>query len=108
MFSTDNLEQGEGVTFAMAESHSTMTAAERVRAALVGAPVDRVPFCFWHHFQPEGSGERMAELTRSFFHDKFDLDIIKIMPDLPYPAPDHPIEAADLANLPSLDLTTPI
>ena len=42
-------------------------ADERVHAALKGEPVDRVPFCFWHHFKPEGSGERMAALTMEFF-----------------------------------------
>ncbi len=64
-----------------------MTPGERVRAALKGEPVDRVPFCFWHHFKPEGSGERMAALTLEFFRQKFDLDIVKIMPDLVYPNP---------------------
>ena len=63
----------------------SMTSGERVRAALKGEAVDRMPFCFWHHFKPEGSGERMAELTLEFFRTKFDLDIVKIMPDLLYP-----------------------
>jgi uroporphyrinogen decarboxylase len=85
-----------------------MTANERVRAALNGAPVDRVPFVFWHHFRPEGSGERLAQLTKAFFHDTFDLDIIKIMPDLPYPEPGRSITAAELRDLPRLDLNTPI
>jgi uroporphyrinogen decarboxylase len=78
-----------------------MTAGERVRAALEGAPVDRVPFCFWHHFRPEGSGERMAQLTLEFFHQKFDLDIVKIMPDLPYPDP-HALQWSMVPRL-SLD-----
>jgi uroporphyrinogen decarboxylase len=92
----------------MSASPSRMTAGERVRAALVGAPVDRVPFVFWHHFRPAGSGERMAELTKEFFHDKFDLDIIKIMPDLPYPEPGRGITASELRDLPRLGLETPI
>lgn len=92
----------------MSASQSGMTAGERVRAALAGDPVDRVPFCFWHHFQPEGSGERLAQLTKAFFHDTFDLDIIKIMPDLPYPEPGRGITAAQLQDLPKLDLRTPI
>ena len=54
-----------------------MTASERVRAAIAGEHVDRVPFCFWHHFKPEGSGERMAELTMEFFREKFDLALHK-------------------------------
>jgi uroporphyrinogen decarboxylase len=85
-----------------------MTAGERVRAALEGAPVDRVPLIFWHHFRPEGSGERLAQLTKEFFHDTFDLDIIKIMPDLPYPEPGRQISSMELRTLPHLDLQTPI
>lgn len=87
---------------------TTMTPGERVRAALKGEPVDRVPFCFWHHFKPEGSGERMADLTLGFFHNQFALDIIKIMPDLRYPSPEPAIaQATDWARLPRLGLETP-
>jgi uroporphyrinogen decarboxylase len=86
----------------------TMTASARVHAALKGEPVDRVPFCFWHHFQPAGSGERMADLTLEFFQHKFNLDIIKIMPDLPYPHPDEPLQDAIQARfLPRLTLDIP-
>lgn len=88
---------------------SSMTASQRVHAALKGEPVDRVPLCFWHHFKPEGSGERMAALTMEFFRHKFDLDIVKIMPDLPYPAPEDALEeATQLRFLPKLSLDTPM
>ncbi len=30
-----------------------MTRTERVMAAVRGEPVDRLPICFWHHFEPE-------------------------------------------------------
>jgi uroporphyrinogen decarboxylase len=87
---------------------NTMTPGERVHAALKGEPVDRVPFCFWHHFKPEGSGERLAALTMEFFVQKFHLDIVKVMPDLPYPDPPAPItDAAQLRSLPRLGLDTP-
>lgn len=85
-----------------------MTAEQRVRAALVGAPVDRVPLLFWHHFKPEGSGEHLAQLTKAFFFDTFQLDIVKIMPDLPYPEPGRGITATALRTLPKLGLETPI
>ncbi len=88
---------------------TSITPGERVRAALRGEHVDRVPFCFWHHFKPEGSGERMADLTMEFFVQKFNLDIVKIMPDLPYPQPDDPlIEAEQMRFLPRLDLDIPM
>jgi uroporphyrinogen decarboxylase len=86
-----------------------MTASERVHAALEGEAVDRVPFCFWHHFRPQGSGEKLAELTKEFFCDKFQLDIVKIMPDLPYPEPEELIiEAEQMRILPRLELETPM
>jgi uroporphyrinogen decarboxylase len=87
----------------MTTSPKPMTASERVRAAIAGEHVDRVPFCFWHHFKPEGSGERMAELTMEFFRTKFDLDIVKIMPDLLYPDP----HTKQWSALPRLGLDTP-
>jgi len=86
-----------------------MTPGERVHAAVKGEPVDRVPFCFWHHFKPEGSGERLAAFTMEFFVEKFHLDIAKIMPDLPYPAPEQPlVEAEQMRFLPRLNLDTPM
>ena len=64
-----------------------MSRTERVMAAVNGDPVDRLPVAFWHHFQPEGSGRAMAEATLRFFDEEFDLDIAKMMPDIPYPMP---------------------
>ena len=72
-----------------------MTRTERVQAAVKGAEVDRVPICFWHHFQPEGSGRAMAEATLRFFDDEFALDIAKVMPDLAYPFPKKSISSID-------------
>ena len=72
-----------------------MTRTERVRAALRGEEVDRIPVAFWHHFRPEGSGRRQAELTLGFFDEQFDLDICKIMPDIPYPFPRKSITDAN-------------
>ena len=72
-----------------------MTRTERVQAAVNGAEVDRVPVCFWHHFQPEGSGRAMAEATLRFFDDEFALDIAKVMPDLPYPFPKKSISSVE-------------
>ncbi len=72
-----------------------MTRTERVMAAVNGEPVDRVPVCFWHHFQPAGSGRALAEATLRFFDETFDLDIAKLMPDLPYPFPHHAVQTVD-------------
>jgi uroporphyrinogen decarboxylase len=72
-----------------------MTRTERVEAAVNGAEVDRVPVMFWHHFQPEGSGRAMANATLQFFDEEFDLDIAKVMPDIPYPFPHKSIASVD-------------
>jgi uroporphyrinogen decarboxylase len=72
-----------------------MTRVERVQAAVAGEEVDRIPVCFWHHFQPEGSGRAMAEATLRFFDEEFDLDIAKVMPDIPYPFPQRSINSVD-------------
>ncbi len=86
-----------------------MTPYERVQNALHGKPVDRVPVIFWRHFRPEGSGEKLAELTYEFFVQKFALDIVKIMPDLPYPMPSGNFATAeDIKNLPVFDQNIPL
>jgi uroporphyrinogen decarboxylase len=72
-----------------------MTRTERVMAAVRGEPVDRLPVCFWHHFEPAGSGRRLAEASLRFFDETFDLDILKIMPDIPYPFPRRSLKTAD-------------
>lgn len=72
-----------------------MTRTERVRAAVGGQPVDRLPLCFWHHFHPAGCGARLAEETLRFFDQEFGLDIVKVMPDLPYPFPRRSIRDPD-------------
>ncbi len=75
--------------------YEEMTRTDRVRAALRGEEVDRIPVAFWHHFKPEGSGRRQAELTLDFFDRAFDLDICKVMPDIPYPFPRKSISDVD-------------
>lgn len=72
-----------------------LTKTERVAAAVNGEEVDRIPVCFWHHFEPEGSGRKMAQATLDFFENEFDLDILKIMPDIPYPFPRKSIHDAE-------------
>jgi uroporphyrinogen decarboxylase len=89
----------------MMQRQAQMTRTERVRAAVAGQSVDRVPVCFWHHFRPEGSGARLADLTYRFFVQTFDLDIVKVMPDIPYAAslPQKVTAAEDWAGYQRLD-----
>jgi uroporphyrinogen decarboxylase len=71
-----------------------LTKLERVRAAVQGQEVDRVPFCFWHHFKPRANPHALARATLEFFGG-FDLDIFKIMPDIPYPFPADSIQRGE-------------
>ena len=69
-------EAGEGLSLERID----MNKLERVRAALAGKPVDRVPISFWRHF-PDIDEDPLAladQLLR--FHEKFDLDFLKVMP----------------------------
>ena len=69
-------------------SKAQMSKGERVKAALQGERVDRVPFTFWHHFGLEKlPGEKHAEATVAFYR-KYDVDLLKVMSDYPYPLPE--------------------
>jgi uroporphyrinogen decarboxylase len=96
-----------GATTHDAATNGAMSKTERVMAAVNGEPVDRLPICFWHHFEPEGSGRKLANATYRFFQETFDLDILKVMPDIPYPFPRKSIRSAeDWRMVEPLSLTT--
>lgn len=72
----------------LASPKSQMTKVARVKAALRGERVDRVPFTCWHHFGLEKQpGEKHAEATIEFYR-RYDVDLLKVMSDFPYPAPE--------------------
>jgi len=72
----------------LASGKSQMNKVERVKAALRGERVDRVPFTCWRHFGLEKQpGEKHAEATIEFYRT-FDVDLLKVMSDFPYPAPE--------------------
>ncbi|HVC32025.1 MAG TPA: uroporphyrinogen decarboxylase family protein [Chloroflexota bacterium] len=73
---------------------ASMSKRERVWAAVHGEGVDRPPFFFWHHFRPHNVPHALAQATIDFF-GRFDLDIYKIMPDMPYPFPPNSIHGPD-------------
>jgi uroporphyrinogen decarboxylase len=73
---------------------------ERIQKTLNGEKVDRLPFCFWHHFRQARNGEELANLTFNFFKDEFKQDIIKIMPDIAYPVAKNSVsDAVTLSKL---------
>jgi uroporphyrinogen decarboxylase len=57
-----------------------MTKRERVTAALARQPVDRPPVAFWRHVpQLDHDPRRLADAMLTF-HERWDLDLIKVMP----------------------------
>lgn len=71
-----------------------MTKRDRLWATVHGEAVDRPPFLFWHHFAPHNVPHALAQSTLDFF-GRYDLDVYKIMPDMPYPFPQNSIRRAD-------------
>jgi uroporphyrinogen decarboxylase len=64
-----------------------MSKTDRIKSVLKGDRVDRLPVTFWHHFRLEKyPGEKHAEATLDFYR-KFDVDLLKVMSDFPYPLP---------------------
>jgi uroporphyrinogen decarboxylase len=57
-----------------------MTRRERVRAALGGEPVDRVPIAFWGHFASDPRTAEAITAETVAFQRRFDWDFVKVMP----------------------------
>jgi len=63
---------------------SGMTKRERVRAALAGQPVDRVPVAFWRHWPiADQEAEPLARATLEY-QRRFDWDFCKLTPSHTY------------------------
>jgi uroporphyrinogen decarboxylase len=67
---------------------AALSARARVDRALAGRDVDRLPISLWHHFGLEKEGPaRHAQATLAF-HRAYRTDLVKVMSDFPFPAPD--------------------
>jgi uroporphyrinogen decarboxylase len=71
-----------------------MTKRERVRAALSGQPVDRVPISLWRHFPDRDLDPLALAEALVAFHRRYDLDFIKLMPNGVYCVEDWGCETA--------------
>lgn len=63
---------------------SSMTSRERVRAAVRGDDVDRVPFAVWRHFYPDEADAPMLAATTYAFTKRHKLDLVKLNPRAHY------------------------
>jgi uroporphyrinogen decarboxylase len=89
---------------------SEMTKRERIKAAVACGDVDRVPFSFWYHFLEveDKAGEEFIG-SEIAFAEKYDVDFLKVMHDIPYDMPPSmPVirEPADWRRLEPLDVRT--
>jgi uroporphyrinogen decarboxylase len=76
-----------------------MDRVERVRAALAGAPVDRVPASFWYHFPPDRAHGPASVRAHLDYYLASGIDFLKVMNEHPY-EPNAPISCpADWRNL---------
>ena len=57
-----------------------MSKIERVKAAITGEEVDRVPISLWQHFPWADQDPKTLAETQLAFQKKFDLDFVKCMP----------------------------
>lgn len=56
-----------------------MNKKERIKAAIEGAPVDKIPYSFWSHFPKEDlDSVKLARKTYDFYKE-YDIDFVKTM-----------------------------
>ena len=85
-----------------------MTHWERVRAALEGEDVDRVPVSMWRHFfSKETSAESLAEVMLSF-QNRFDWDFMKVNPRASYHVEDWGVKTKYDGDTPPIVVETPV
>ena len=75
----------------------TMSKIERVQAALRGDPVDRPPFTFWFHYDPDRVAGWPAAEAHLATYRQYDTDLLKVMNDNGYDLPPG-VEQIDSAD----------
>jgi uroporphyrinogen decarboxylase len=84
-----------------------MNKIERVRAALSGAEVDRVPASFWFHFPAQQARGQAAVDAHLDFYRRSGVDFLKVMNEHPYQPGVEIQEPADWARLRPAPLSSP-
>lgn len=84
-----------------------MNKIERVRAALAGGSVDRVPAGFWFHFTPDKAhGEASVKAHLDYFRES-DVDFLKVMNEHPYRSDTNIQAPADWRHVRPAPLSAP-
>jgi uroporphyrinogen decarboxylase len=84
-----------------------MNKIERVRAALRGEAVDRVPASFWFHFPPEQAHGQASVQAHVDYYRAAGLDFLKVMNEHPYRANVEIKTPADWRRLRPAPLSAP-
>jgi uroporphyrinogen decarboxylase len=85
-----------------------MTHRERIRAAIEGKEVDRLPVSMWRHFfDKELSAESLAE-TMLTFQKRFDWDFMKVNPRASYHVEDWGVKMGRKGDVEPEVLQTPV
>ncbi|HWR23719.1 MAG TPA: uroporphyrinogen decarboxylase family protein [Feifaniaceae bacterium] len=81
-----------------------MNKTERIKAALRGEAVDRVPVNLWMHFSTVDQDPRSLAETQAAFAKKYDFDFIKLMPFGLYGVQDYgaKVKIFNQVNLPPI------
>src|SRR6266571_3087215 len=82
-----------------------MNSRDRIRAAIAGKPVDRVPVALWRHFPGDDQRAESLAAAHVTFQKEYQWDLLKVTPASGYYG-DRPIKKpADWGRLKSLDVT---
>jgi uroporphyrinogen decarboxylase len=85
-----------------------MTHWERIRAALKGQAVDRVPVSMWRHFFAEETTAESLAQAMVGFQRRFDWDFMKVNPRASYHVEDWGVRVKYAGNSPPVVVETPV
>src|SRR5207249_10195911 len=75
-----------------------MTSRDRIRAAIAGKPVDRVPVALWRHFPGDDQRAESLAAAHVTFQKKYQWDLLKVTPASGYYGDDWGLRAGYKPN----------
>jgi uroporphyrinogen decarboxylase len=76
-----------------------MTKSQRIRAAVAGQPVDRMPVAFWRHWPVDDQRPESLVMAVMEFQSRYDLDFIKMPVSSTYTVTDYGVKHAYQGSL---------
>jgi len=75
-----------------------MNSRDRIRAAIAGKPVDRVPVALWRHFPGDDQRAESLAAAHVTFQKKYQWDLLKVTPASGYYGDDWGLRAGYKPN----------